>query len=301
MSNYCSSSGGNTGRPACDLSAIITVGIILTPKNAVIAAGTENLLDFFKSKFKEDVKANRWYPIVDKSWTVTNNSEEPVVGTLGSGYSEKLRDGNAIYKYDLAFGLCKSKTIGQFDGWRGGVFLVSNDGRIVGRRQEDGSLAAFLPTSLYTTANPLGDGQNISVISLTANFGNLKLFSEILEVSEKIEGFDVDELNGIIDVKLSVLGTASSSVDLLLKTKYDGINLFDVYSNKLDKAAAWKVVNKATGELATPTTVSARADTKAIRIALAAGTYVISLDSVSALEAAGLLGYESNEVTVVIA
>ncbi|MDR1155074.1 MAG: hypothetical protein LBL04_10195 [Bacteroidales bacterium] len=296
--SYCSNSGGNTGKTACDLSAIVTVGVIATPKNAVIPAGTENILDFLKSKFKEDNKANRWFPIVDKGWTVTNNSEEPVIGTLGSGYSEKLRDGNAIYKYDLAFSLCKSKSINQFDGWRGGIFLVSKDGRIIGRRQKDGSLAAFIPTSLYTTANPLGDGQNISLISLTANFGDLKLFTEILDVSERIE--DVDELNGIIDVELSVAGKASGSVDVLVKTKCDGVNLYDVYASELSAAAAWRLVNATTGVAATVTSVAAQAGTKSFRVTATAGTYKLSLAAISALENAGIEGYESNTITVTI-
>jgi hypothetical protein len=276
--------------------------VIATPKNAVIPAGTENILDFLKSKFKEDNKASRWFPIVDKSWTVTNNSEEPTIGTLGSGYSEKLRDGNAIYKYDLAFGLCKNKAISQFDGWKGGVFLVSKDGRIVGRWQEDGGLAAFIPTSLYTTGNPLGDGQNISLTSLTANFGDLKLFAEILEVSEKIEHFDVDELNGIIDVKLSIAGTASGSVDVSVKTKCNGVDLYDMYSTELSEAGAWKMTSAASGEPVSISSVTAQAGTKSFHVSTAAGagTYKLSLAAISALETAGVEGYESNTITVTI-
>jgi hypothetical protein len=303
MSNYCSNSGGNTGLPACDLDAIVTVGMIATPKNAVIPAGTENVLEFLQSKFKENNKANRWFPIVDKGWTVTNNSEEPTIGTLGSGYSQKLRDGNAIYKYDLAFGLCKSKSISQFDSWRGGVFLVSKDGRLVGRRREDGGLAAFIPNSLYTTANPLGDGQNISVIAITANFGDLKQFTEILEVSEKIENFDVDELNGIIDVKLSVVGQGTGYVDVLVQTKCDGVNLYDTYSTELEAVAVWALINSATGATANITAVAAQAGTKSFRVSTAAGagTYKLSLADITTLATAGVEGYESNTITVTIA
>jgi hypothetical protein len=299
MANFCVSTGGNTGKPACDLKALVVTGVIFSPKNAKIPAGTEDVKSFLKGKFKEAVKANRFFPALD-SLTTTDSSEDAVIGTLSGGYSEKLRDGNAIYQFDYPFGLCKAKSLRQFDGWGGGIFLVSKEGYVIGRKQSNGDLAAFAPASVYTKSKTLGDGQNPAVFSLIINFGDSGVFLNVLDITEKMPDFDTEEFTGIIDVELSTVGTASGSVDVSVKTKCDGVNLYDVYATELAAAAAWALTNAASGAAATITSVAAQAGTKSFRITATAGTYKLSLAGISALEAAGVEGYESNTITVTI-
>jgi hypothetical protein len=301
MANFCESAGGNTGRPACDLRALVITGVIFSSKNAKIPAGTEDVKSFLQGKFKEVVKANRFFPAFD-SLTITDSSEDAVIGTLAGGYSEKLRDGNAIYQFDYPFGLCKAKSLRQFDGWNGGVFLVSKEGYVIGRKQGNGDLAAFVPASVYTKSKTLGDGQNPAVFSLIINFGDSGVFLNTMSITEKIPDFDAEEFTGIIDVELSVAGQDSGYVDVLVQTKCDGVNLLDTYATELASAAAWKLISATTGDVATITSVAAQAGTKSFRVSTQSNndTFKLSLADISTLETAGIEGYESNTITVTI-
>jgi hypothetical protein len=132
------------------------------------------------------------------------------------------------------------------------------------------------------------------------NFGDVKLFTDTLDVSEKIENFDVDELGGIIDVKLTVAAQAAGQVDVLAKTKCGGVNLYDTYATELAAPGAWKLVNASTGAAGTITSVAAQDGTQSFRISAVTGTYKLSLADISVLTAAGVEGYESNVITVTI-
>jgi hypothetical protein len=301
MSKFCKSTGGNTGLGACDLKAPVVIGLIFTPKNAVIEAGTTDVSAFLQTKIKAPIKANRWFPFIDTSATPTNSSEEPVIGTMGSGYSEKLRNGNAIFQFDFVFGLCKSKILNQFDGWSGGVFLVSKDAQIIGRRLKSGDLAAFIPTSVYTSINPMGDGQNISVASITLNFGDRGLFADVLDASDRMEDFDPAELNGIVDVRLSVVAQTATTVDVKALTRCDETNLYDAYQTERAVKDLWGAIKKADGSAVVISTVVAQDATKSFRLTFTAGPsgeVEVGLVNVGALAAAGVVGYEGNTVTV---
>jgi len=298
MGDFCTDKGGNTGMPKCDLNDIVIIGVVPCPRNAVIPAGTSDLTAFLKKQFKA-VRNERFYPLIDEINT-TNNSEEAVIATLANGFSRKLRDGNAIYQFDFPFSLCKAKTIMQFDGWNGGVFLISTDGRIVGRRQRNGDIAALIPKSIYTQSGFLGDGQNIQVASIVVNFGDSAQLLKKVDVTDKMQDFDTDELNGLIDLQLVVVGQAAGTVDIAVKTNCDNVNLFDTYTEKLSTVATWKATDKTTGADAVITTIAPQPASKSFRLSLAAGTYVLSLVDTAALETAGIEGFESVPVTVTI-
>ena len=301
MANFCISSGGNTGKPSCDLKDIVPIGVIPSPKKAIIPADTTDLKTFLQERFMENNKINRWYPMFD-NLTITNNSEDAVIATLAGGYSEKLRNGNAIYQFDYPFALCKSKAINQFDGWTGGIFLVSKEGRIVGRKQSNGDLAALVPVSVYTSGGALGDGQNKNVTSLTVNFGDSGLLLNVIDVTDKIEDFDAEEMTGIIDLQLVPAGTSAGTVDVKIQTKCDGVNLFDVYGSKFEDAAVWKAVKKSDGTNVSVTSVTMQGDTQLYRLAFTAGAGEIrlSLADLNTLKTAGIEGYESNTIAVTI-
>jgi hypothetical protein len=300
MANLCENTGGNTGIGACDLKAPIIMGVIFTPKNAVIPTGTEDLMELLKTQFTNDNKQARWFPLIDSDIQITNSSEDAVVASLSSGYSEKLRNGNAIYQLDLRFSLCKGKIINRFDGWNGGMFLLTKDMQLAGRKQTNGDIAAFLPSSVYTKVNPLGDGQNISLASLIVNFGDSGLFMNVFDITSQIDNFDQSELQGLTDIDLTVVGQASGYVDVKVQTKCGGVDLFDTYSTELANKNVWSLINKSTGAAVVPTTVTAQAATKSFRISATAATYLLSLAAVSVLETNGISGYESNSITVTV-
>jgi hypothetical protein len=301
--DYCQKNGGNTGVGACDLSSskITPIGVIFVQKHASIPKSTIDVQSFLDGKFKENAKGNRFYPIMGFG-TITDSSEEAQVVTMALGYSEKIRNGNAIYQFDIPFSLCKAKKVIQFDGWKGGIYFILDTGMIMGRRSADGkNLLPLIPLQLnITNAQMLSLGTtDARVVSIQINLDDKLRLIDIADFIT-IDNFDKDAINGIIDVELSVAGTGTGYVDVAVQTKCEGVNLHDTYATELAVAGAWKLTNAATGAAATITSVAAQAGTKSFRISAGAGAYKLSLADISALTAAGVEGYESNEISVTI-
>jgi hypothetical protein len=303
--DFCKNSGGNTGLGACDLtsSKMTPIGIIFAPKNASIPKNTTDVQALLDGKFKENAKANRFYPVMGFG-TITDSSEEAQVATMALGYSEKIRNGNAIYQFDIPFSLCKAKKVIQFDGWKGGIYLVLSTGMIMGRKSVDGqNLLPFIPLQLdITNAQLLSLGTtDARVVSIQLNLDDKLRLVEIADFIA-MDNFDKDAINGVIDVELSVAGQDTGYVDVLVQTKCDGVNLYDTYAAELASAAAWKLISATTGAEATITSVAAQAGTKTFRVSAQSNndTFNLSLADISTLETAGVEGYESNTITVSI-
>ncbi|MDR1199984.1 MAG: hypothetical protein LBK94_13410 [Prevotellaceae bacterium] len=301
--DLCTNSGGNTGIGACDLSSskLTPIGIIFVPKNAQIPLETADILSFLDVKFKEDSRQARWYPMLGIQ-AIADSSEEAQMATLALGYSEKIRNGNAIYQFDIPFSLCKAKTVIPFDGWNGGIYFILSSGLIMGRKDRKGqNLFPIIPLQTnITNAQLLSLGTtDARVVSIQINLNDKLRLVDIVDFLT-IEDFDTTDINGIIDVDLLPGAVATGYVDIKVQTKCDAVNLFDTYQVELAAKALWVLINKSTGAVATIATVEAQAGTKAFRVSADAGTYLLSLVSVSALETAHIAGYESNQITVEI-
>ncbi|MDR2775628.1 MAG: hypothetical protein LBC19_12980 [Tannerella sp.] len=301
--DFCQNSGGNTGVGACDLSSskMTPIGIIFVPKNASIPKSTTDVQAFLDGKFKENAKANRFYPVMGFG-AVSDSSEEAQVATMALGYSEKIRNGNAIYQFDIPFSFCKAKKVIQFDGWKGGIYLILSTGMILGRKSTDGTkILPLIPLQLdITNAQLLSLGTtDARVVSIQANLDDKLRLVDVADFIT-IDDFDKDGINGIIDIELSIAAQEAGYVDVFVKTKCDGVNLFDVYTVELAAGAVWKLTNATTGAEATITGVVAQAGTKSFRVSAPSGTYKLSLVDISALTTAKVEGYESNEITVTI-
>jgi hypothetical protein len=294
--NFCTNSGGNTGIGACDLlsSKMTPTGLIFVPKNTSIPKATTDVQAFLDGKFKENVKVNRYFPLVGFG-AITDSSEEAQVATMALGYSEKIRNGNAIYQFDIPFSLCKAKKVIQFDGWKGGVYLLLSTGMVMGRRSNDGAnLLPLVPLQLdITNAQLLSLGTtDARVVSIQINLDDKLRLVDIADFV-MIDNFDKDAINGIIDVEVSVVSQGAGYVDVLVQTKCDGVNLFDAYSTELALAAVWKLVDATSGAPVVPTSVSAQEGSKSIRINANVGSYQLSLAPIATLETNGIEGYES--------
>jgi hypothetical protein len=297
----CEKKGGNVGVGSCDVVSQRIDGIIFVPKNAEIPKNTTDVVSFLVEKFKEDNPDTRYYPVMNIQ-QATNSSEEAQLGSLGYGYQVKQRSGNAIYRWDIPFSVCVAKNLIAFDGWKQGIFLVTSEGKITGRNSMDKTkLVPFLPMQLdVVDAQLINIGTtDVQVVGLQINFGDkLKLvqLAEFLQADE----LDNDLLQGLTDIDLTVVGQATGYVDVKVQTKCGGVDLFDTYKTELADETVWKAVNKATGVSVVPTSIVAQEATKSFRITLSAATYLLSLAAVSVLEAAGISGYESNQITVTI-
>ena len=296
MENFCSNVGGNTGVPQCDLQAPVIGGYITTPsKNDVIPAGTVDVMTFLKGKFAAPTKGQRWFPIMGFGQS-TDNTEEAVIGTLGYGSSVFLREGHAIYQMDIPFTLCKGRTISRFNNWNGGVFAVTTDGKIIGRKQENGDLKAFAPERFTVSGGGFGDGANVKLQSITVDFGFNNLFVERMD-TRSMSNFDPDEFAGFTDVEIKQVASTATTLEVSVATSCGGVDLFDYYPTELATAPVWKLTS-ATGTAVTVSSVVANDARKTFTLTFAGTPAKVSLAPVDVLETNGIAGYESLETVI---
>ncbi|MDR2127304.1 MAG: hypothetical protein LBP63_10825 [Prevotellaceae bacterium] len=297
----CKNVGGNTGVGTCDLKSQRIDGFIFVPKNAAIPKDTADLAAFLAAKIKLDNKGTRYYPLFGVQ-QATNNSEEAQSGTLGYGFSVKQRNGNSVMQWDFPFSICKAKTIIQFDGWNQGIYLVSNEGYIIGKNSLDKKdIVPFLPQQFDVVAADLFNlgSTDVQITGVSVNLGDkLKLIEQAQFI--KSDDLDGDLLQGLVDVELNLTAQAAGNVDISVITKCGDVNLFDTYQTELAAISLWKLINKTTGAEVVPTSVTADLAKKSFTIAAPAGSYFVSLAAVSVLEEAGIEGYESNQISVTI-
>ena len=295
--DFCGSTGGNTGAPRCDVKLETPTGILFVPRDTVVTAtDADDLLGFIQGKAREDSTMLRWYPILGIE-QITDSSEEPVTGNLAAtGYSEKLRDGASIYLFEYPARLCRAKALKQFDQWDGGAYLITSDKKLWGRMQKDGSLAPYLPSSVSVYGGGFSDGQNIVTSKLNVNMGPQGKFIE----QSGFFGFEVDDdIDAIIGLQTVFLNPVGANQYQVI-TKCDRTNLFDLYNTELADDTLWEVTEAASGATTTITSVSANAANKSFTVVFTAptGKYYVSLAKVSVLENKGVVGYESELLSV---
>jgi hypothetical protein len=161
---------------------------------------------------------------------------------------------------------------------------------------KDGSLAPYLPSSVSVYGGGFNDGQNIITSKLQINLG---VQGEFIELSGFFGFEDDDDINGIVGLQsVNIIPTGTSKYRIV--TKCDKQNLYDLYSSQLANKNVWSVTKAADGSAVTISTVTANAATKDFTVTITAPSekYYVSLASVSALETAGVVGYESERLTV---
>ena len=286
----------NTGVGSCDTKAPIAKGLIFAPKGAVIPTATADVMTFLEGKFKNNNIALRWFPMLGIEQN-TSAGTEATIGTLALGYSEKLRDATIAYKFDFPFRECKNKTIVGYDDWQGGVFVITTDNRIMGKLVGT-DLVAFDPRFVNAMTMPMGDGQNISLSSLSVDFGYAIEFAKSRGFVT-ITDYDETAMAGIIDVELTSVGSGTGYIEVAVTEACGGANLYDVYSTQLNASGVWV----ATTNAGAPVVISAVAlvpAKKAFKLTMATGAVNIKLAAISVLEAALIEGCESNTLTATI-
>jgi hypothetical protein len=140
------------------------------------------------------------------------------------------------------------------------------------------------------------DGQNIITSKLQINFGAQGEFIELSGFFGFEEDDDINSIVGLQTVNIVPTGTTKYKV----VTKCDKQNLYDLYSSQIGNKNVWSVTKASDGTAVTISTVTANAATKDFTVTFSAPSekYYVSLVSVSALETAGVVGYESERLTV---
>jgi hypothetical protein len=294
--NFCDSKIFSTGLPSCDIRPGKPVMLIFAPKSVQITAQDEvDLLAFFEQKARSADINQRVHPIGGEFSNESANTD-PVMGTLaGSTYSEKLADGVLASNFGFPMTFCKAKAYKNFDGYKGRVFILTDNGLVIGERTTDGALRGLnVENTAVSVDGIFQDGANLKQVKFTVTFGSdTRLIKQLDAVTYS---FDIEDLSGLLSVKLKKAGALTYQV----VTACGSVNLYDTYADKLNELSLWKVTNVATNAVLTVADAEGNAAQKAFKLtvtpALTAPYKIsVSLADVSALVAEGVTGVEQTE------
>lgn len=296
----CLSAIGNTGVGRCALIPKHIVSVILVPNNFQITeANSENVLQFLQGKAKETSKFDRIFPINDIV-AFTDNSEEPVVETFGYGVPNPIRDGNYSWTFQFVKGgLCLLKALRKFNKQNISALLVDADGVIFGRKTV-GGLAGIPLLSFWANQLTMTDSTTSVNMSFTISFAPRNFIDQGGFIAD--QDFNPNDLIGLQEISLQTTGAQTgTSLRLQALASCGGENLFDIFGTELADGAVWEVINNATGASLAITSVAANAGDKSFTITLASartGSVTVSLAPVNILEAADIIGFESDSVVI---
>lgn len=258
-----------------------------------------------------DNASQRLFPLHNFK-TITDNTEDTVMQTMGDGTQVPVRDGN----YNLTFqyldgGLCLHQNLRSWNG--NGYYLFYDDQFIIyGWRQqnEDGTYSIGGIPALFR-ANPwkFNDGSNVANFSVYFSFAPTYLNDSLGFIKA---GFNLAEVKGLQTMVLQQGNTAPAAgvIHVQVKAGCDYANQFDLYGTDLADEALWIAINAATGNEIdiTSVTASGSGDTGEMIVTLdstdpdypttTTSKVTLKLVGPTELAAADIVGFESNTLTV---
>ena len=295
----CAEEGGNTGFSSCVLNFRNIVGAILSPRPIVITPeDAEDLKAFLKEKTLANNSRERAYPIPGFE-EITDNTEEPIIETVGYGGKNKVRDGD----YDWSFryvrgGMCLSNGLRRWNNTYPYVMFIDADGVLFGTKQGDNLVS--VPLTLYD-APPWrpNTGSESTIYAVQFSFRPHFINEDKEFIDTGSIGFFSD-IVGLQNVNLKVLDPENAPVTKVKAfAGCDKSDLFDDFEDELESTELWTAIN-ASGEELDIVTVVADPVTKSWTITVddAGETYFINLAGPTELDAAGVSGYEGRRVMV---
>jgi hypothetical protein len=312
----CGSDVRNTGIGGCSLNFEATKGDFLVPKGRVYTQAELATPASLRAALEADIlapKGTRIFPLHGFE-AITDNTEDPTFQTMASGRQVPIREGNYnwIFQY-YDGGLCLSNKLRSFKNNTGyAVLFYDAENKLFGttKTASDGKpgMAGIPLEVLYPFPWKPNDFANAPIYRIQFSFKPNYINEDIAYVDA---GFNLDELNGLQNINLTVVGTPAGGVfQVQALTGCDKSNLYDLYSTQLASAALWTLANAATGAAIPITSVAANATLKAFTVTAdtadpaytavgATGKVSIGTVGPAALDAADIAGYESIPVEVV--
>jgi len=300
----CAVSNGNTGIGDCAFDPKQLVGGFLVPKGFFISeanlATKELTLAALLAAASADVPSQRIYPL-PLTLGITNNSETPVKQTYGYGAQVTVRDGMYIFNQVYADGaLCLSNQLTKFNGNRYNWMGIDADGVLWGTKVGEDAYGIPL-NEFYNNPMTLNDGANRTGYSYDLSFNKNYLNTDIafaklgLAALQAIKG-----LQNIVPVTIVAPVTNTFTVRLQTGCGGNPDELYDLYSADLADPTNFAVLNAATGNAVTITSVAAVPNSKGFLFTLnaadpdyvAGGPWVLKGSTVTALAGNDVVGYE---------
>lgn len=315
ISNFaCAGSNGNTGIPACSWSPSNITGAIMLPKGKTYSKAD---IASFWSTLQADAKANtassRIYPI-GAFKAMEDNSTEIQIETDGYGGKSFVRDGDYDFTFEYKNGFCFYQKLRTFHN-KGSqftvVFIDEINNVLWGTTASNGEFTGFSLELLLVPNIKVNTGA--AATKYYVRFGladatelNDSTYAVAFQSSQKLM-----QLSGLLDISLTQKSALTALGVTTLSVKYNCNNedLGDVYPTEIITPAIWSAKNKATGNAITVTTVTYNAVTKLVTVDLdssdpdyptANGVIVLTLGNVTALEAAGIVGFAGTTIEITV-
>lgn len=244
----------NTGVPSCGVSIDHLAKLIVCRQGFEIPLASctdfETELAYLQAATLANNPMVRIFPVTVKG--VTDDTEEPAESMFGFGDTSYYSEKTPKFTIELANnGIEYHKQLRAFNEWKDAAIYWVDTTFIGGNLTSTG----FAPLKATVKAMQVktGNSQEPTAYTLKVSLKHPKALTDLLETIAIPAGVDLnDDLHGLTDVTLSLLGTNTVGVT----TKISKTNLYDSYADELAVVGAWTLKNNVTGAAVTVTSVT---------------------------------------------
>lgn len=301
--SFCSSTGQNTGGIDCDIRLgsprmMLIGGAKITPAEYATEATLKAALIDRINRPNGDSEKLYPFPVIN---AVTPNAEAPQDETLQDGTKRRLRSEIPAYLYEMGnVGINQEAAMMAFNGVIIPAFTFDNTGKFGGKLDSSKNLvgakvnlstsaAGYAPYNAGTTTKT-----QVSYVDPAALSGNAAIF--------ETTAFDTDDFEGLLDVELTKVSSASNAhtISAVIKSVSlnKDVNLATKYSTTLANATLWRGFTAA-GAVVAPTTAVYNSGTQDWTITFGSAVVKVDLATPDVLFAADIVGIEGVAVAVV--
>lgn len=302
--NSGSTGTGNSGVDSNDLKAETLKGIILTDPDFVIAAADRADLDTLIGVLQDAAVAargDRIFPIHDLV-NIEDQSSDPTQGGLGNLTPVQIDLAPGVPAFLLGHynGEGYHKKLSRFNSQSLRIFFYDQNYTLFGTVDSDGNLKGYTMSQFQTRIRKFGTS------SESAKYPFRVVLQSESEFKDNSGYVAMDsrlaQINGIIDVVLSVYNHTTNVVKIKGLTETAGQNFIEQFNAELDAAGAWDVTKDSDGTAFTVTSYVYDSTNKVMTITLDSTAYTaltslskinIDLKASAALAALGVSPYES--------
>lgn len=307
----CTTNRKNTGFGNCFADPKLILGFFEVSSSFKLdaddLASVTTALAALRAASADDNKGTRIFP-VHRLKNPTNNSDDKTIQTYSDGSESVVREG--LNKWSFQFtngGLCLNKSL-RTHNQNGGYFIFyDSDFTLFGWEKVAGEIWGIPLNYLWTDPWKANDGSNATIYMISFAFAPRYVNEGVAyaRLDSTIEGIE-----GLQDVTLTEVSfnddTGIAQISALLEC--GAVNMAELYETELAAVGMWTAENASTGSAITISAVSVVGGTdKRFQLTFSTadpdypddGTILVSFAAPSVLDAAGVEGYESNELELV--
>lgn len=315
--NYlnCTTDTPYTGVAKCNIPFGMLQGMIFVPKGTKYTLAQLATLSTTLATAAQQVgPTTRVYP-VGPFIGFTDTSTDTVLETTDYGYSAVVRDGTFVWKGRTGFGGdCLYKGLRKFHNkqdlydviyiFKKGMLLTYQPNVTTGALEVKGVAVSLINVPIFKLA--VGTTAEQYMIE-TQIFDATQIADDSIFVQTDTSALNVVQgISGVDIQNAAVFNTSpAGAVDVLPVVSCDGSSLVTTYGSTWASASLWVATNALTGAVITITGVSIvlgkyriQLDTTDTDYPASGAKVVITGASVATLYAAGIIGYETNSVSI---